>query len=661
MAIDTENDLRSVGESLIGTVDPIPDSAAIDSLDIIHLGFVYREIIIVSGFVWDGGGVTNNWSEGANWASGVAPGSGDEAIFNATSTKDCTINTNTTVDLITVASGYTGTITMGAGITLTALGGDNSTDGLFMTGGAASFVGADGTVRIRNLSYAVGDSFTAPSGELWIDKNHTHNGTFVHNSGLVRPIMHASGNIWTGGAITLNQFQVFSTEGASTLTIEGETITVLGLFDIRSSPLSSTQFMAGGTGATIKIQGDVDDSGTKQMNYSGNLTMEFDGTVDQDVTGTARSVANLNGVVVNKASGTLTWHPIQTGFANGYTHSTGTVVGSPLQSYSGNNSVITPGPETITNIRFSVNNISFVGTLKASGDMEQVATGGSKTFAGGTIEIGGDLIFLTGATPTSGFGSSCTTILKFNGSGDSTIGAPSAGSHLTNTTTIAKTGSGKVLLSENTAPVTGGDIVINTGTLSFAGFDLTGVDALTVNAGGILEWQGNETVTANTTTRDAGATDRFTGDGDSLADTYDIPAIAYRTLDFNVTDGSLDKFRFDHTTTTTADTFTVSSASAGSLNICSTLAGTQAQFDTVNQAVVTDKVIVQDINSSGGPQVLAIGSTDGGNVTNWLFINPNPFPFDATFAAPEFEIQHRAHEHIIYHQPHEYEVSVAKQ
>src|SRR5258708_4703611 len=35
---------------------------------------------------WDGGGLTNNWSEAANWSGDIVPGSGDIAIFDGTST-----------------------------------------------------------------------------------------------------------------------------------------------------------------------------------------------------------------------------------------------------------------------------------------------------------------------------------------------------------------------------------------------------------------------------------------------------------------------------------------------------------------------------------------------------------------------------------------------
>ncbi|MGH9821411.1 MAG: hypothetical protein ACRD43_14690, partial [Pyrinomonadaceae bacterium] len=60
---------------------------------------------------WDGGGLTNNWSDAANWSDDIIPTSGDDVIFDGTSTKDATIDVDITVSSINIGGGYAGTIT----------------------------------------------------------------------------------------------------------------------------------------------------------------------------------------------------------------------------------------------------------------------------------------------------------------------------------------------------------------------------------------------------------------------------------------------------------------------------------------------------------------------------------------------------------------------
>jgi len=68
---------------------------------------------------WNGGGSTNNWSENANWSSGLAPISTDAVSFDATSTKNCTIDVSTTIASLTLATGYGAGILTGAATGIT--------------------------------------------------------------------------------------------------------------------------------------------------------------------------------------------------------------------------------------------------------------------------------------------------------------------------------------------------------------------------------------------------------------------------------------------------------------------------------------------------------------------------------------------------------------
>jgi len=68
---------------------------------------------------WAGGGIDNLASNPANWTGSRVPQYGDDVVFNATSTKDCTWDIAITLASLTITSGYTGKVTKTSGITLT--------------------------------------------------------------------------------------------------------------------------------------------------------------------------------------------------------------------------------------------------------------------------------------------------------------------------------------------------------------------------------------------------------------------------------------------------------------------------------------------------------------------------------------------------------------
>ncbi|MBD2013331.1 cadherin-like domain-containing protein [Microcoleus sp. FACHB-53] len=98
-------------------------------------------------FKWIGSGATNNWTEAANWSlvSGTGsdpdgiPDADDVALFDGTSTKNATINTNFSIQNLQVAAAYTGSISLGSN-TLAVAGG-------FAIANASSFDSGTGTVR----------------------------------------------------------------------------------------------------------------------------------------------------------------------------------------------------------------------------------------------------------------------------------------------------------------------------------------------------------------------------------------------------------------------------------------------------------------------------------------------------------------------------------
>lgn len=60
--------------------------------------------------VWDGGGGDSKWATPANWTGDVVPLPEDDAVFDATSPKDCSIDAPMTVHHLVVTPEYKGTL-----------------------------------------------------------------------------------------------------------------------------------------------------------------------------------------------------------------------------------------------------------------------------------------------------------------------------------------------------------------------------------------------------------------------------------------------------------------------------------------------------------------------------------------------------------------------
>ena len=83
-------------------------------------------------FTWNGAGIDQNWTTGANWVGGVAPTAGADVVFGPSTQPWVNLNTSPTVNSLTATNGYgyiqgtlpyNQTLTIGAGGVSTPLGG----------------------------------------------------------------------------------------------------------------------------------------------------------------------------------------------------------------------------------------------------------------------------------------------------------------------------------------------------------------------------------------------------------------------------------------------------------------------------------------------------------------------------------------------------------
>ena len=135
---------------------------------------------------WSGAGGNTLWDNTGNWGGGIVPTSGDLAVFDGSCGGTCnaTVNTTTSVGGISLAAGYTGTVTQVSTSTLT-IGSSNFS---VASGTWVSSASTTNTSITVNGSFSqTGGSFTAPAGTMRVMNNMTlSSGIFNHNSGTIQ-------------------------------------------------------------------------------------------------------------------------------------------------------------------------------------------------------------------------------------------------------------------------------------------------------------------------------------------------------------------------------------------------------------------------------------------------------------------------------------------
>ncbi len=177
---------------------------------------------------WDGGGLTNDWSEAANWEADTLPGPTDAVLFDGRSAKPSSVDSPTSISGLTLSAAYGGSLTLAADLTndggLTLAGGsvDLATFSL-LQGGDAAF-GASIPV-----SAGIGGTMVF-TGSLQVSGSVT----------LVALRLDASSNATlTLAPSAVLQTGTFTLAGSGAFTLEGGDLTVTGeLFVLSSAPPS---------------------------------------------------------------------------------------------------------------------------------------------------------------------------------------------------------------------------------------------------------------------------------------------------------------------------------------------------------------------------------------------------------------------------------------
>jgi hypothetical protein len=276
-------------------------------------------------------------------------------------------------------------------------------------------------------------------------------------------------------------------------------------------------------GSALDLQGTITSTGT--------LVVTIDGAGDQTLKASG-GTGDMPGLRINKAAGTLHLQNIirvkGSGVGGLFDYVQGTIDAGTstlyLWYYINAITIAAPYP-TFYNVEINCSgNANLTGTLVVGNNL--VVSGNPGSFNGGTIQVYGNLAVTVAITCPRG-----TTLWEFVGPGDTVITQAAGPGKLygTSFTVLKATSAARVVLGTACAfnIVAGGTqaVVITTGTLDLAGFNLAISGTLTITD--TLKWWGSETLTYGARVIGANSTVWFYGAG---AYTVTVWSAAYATL-----------------------------------------------------------------------------------------------------------------------------------
>ncbi|EMB19110.1 protein containing Cadherin domain protein [Rhodopirellula europaea 6C] len=398
-------------------------------------------------FVWDGGGSSNDWTDADNWNHDRVPEADDVVVFNATSSKDSTLDAAFagSISEIQVNAGYTGTLTFATGLTNTGdfiiADGTVDTNGqaidmegfINVTGGtltidgstlnlADDFIHSGGTLNTNGSTLyfdGSGDRSLQTSAEIDnIEIDHVGALTFLSDLSFAGDFTHSQGTVDFRG----HEVSVAGTTGqtvdASGLTFDdfefnnSNTVTIVGGLDI-DGDLNYTNAVTI-NGGNVTAAGNIT---TIDSVWSGTSVLTLDGTADQTIS-TGGGAGELGNLVINKASGTVQLvDDIELG--GDFTHTSGGFdTNGQTVEFQGHNTTIDAGSLTFEDVILNstiAGSRVIVGTLDVDGDFTFANAG---TLNNGQITVAGDITY-------SDDSYSGTTMIIADGTGDQIVSATS--------------------------------------------------------------------------------------------------------------------------------------------------------------------------------------------------------------------------------------------
>lgn len=223
--------------------------------------------------IWNGGGSDNLASNPANWAGGIVPLDDDAVSFNNTSTKSCTWNTNPISASLNLNSGYTGTVTINSGLTVT--GNVIVSGGKLSVNNVLKIVSTGATVPPTAPSSLIAAAISSSRIDLsWTDNSHYETGFKIERktgvNGVYEQIGTAGANAIaysnTGllaGLTYYYRVRAYNASGDSLYSNEAYATTLAA----SSPPTAITNSAANVNGSSVTLNGAVNPNGAATAAY----------------------------------------------------------------------------------------------------------------------------------------------------------------------------------------------------------------------------------------------------------------------------------------------------------------------------------------------------------------------------------------------------------
>jgi len=454
--------------------------------------------------VWGGAGADENWTTAANWVGGFVPRTVDVAVFDGTSSKNCTINAGATLNGLKLQAGYAGVVSAGAqAITVNY----NSGNGLLLVAG--------GELKLGSATHTIKGSFTQSGG------------TITAETSTVQFLAPDAASVDITGDVVLNGVKFFHSNSGSnhkTVNING-TVTANGRLEVNGYAVGGWYLYLNGGGEII-AKGEIVGNG-KVVRGNSNLTVAgYAGNQDQ----TNLWWGSTGLYTVDKPVGTLVYKGTERfGDSSECGNCVLTVVSNtPVDATTyqptvelctyGHGDVTVQGNMTVHNLTFyrfggtgtTYYNLSG-GTLTVQNEtkLNVAASGGWYTHIdNGTVDTRGNLTIQNNNYAWYG-----TALMKMTGSADAVL---TGGGLSTKAMSIevAKSAGATVTLAGDLSLnyLVNDDLTVTSGRLNLAGKALR-VGALSVGAAGTLKLNGDEAITKESLSLAAGSTVEYAGAG----------------------------------------------------------------------------------------------------------------------------------------------------